>query len=108
MTLSIERLRSEDWRQFDQLGEAFATSSRDVPMEIRSLDGWPFAWLLHPEVRDGLAVADTRVLHRLHEAGLIDVQTSMAQPNRQHVISLTLLGLDVSAQRTLWGPDPKP
>lgn len=87
MTISYDSLSPADWKLLDQVGAATTTHAGAGAIKLRPLPGWPFAWLLHPGLTDGLTVAETASLTRLEEAELIAIhQKSGSQRAGQEVL----------------------
>lgn len=74
MIFSNDSLDPADWQLLDQIAAAITRHAGMHTIKVRPLPGWPFAWLLHPGLTDGLTVADATSLFRLEEAGLIDIE----------------------------------
>jgi hypothetical protein len=71
MSRSHGELRTEDLEFLDTLGAAISGDHTSVPFECYPLPGWPFIWLLHPGLPDGMRVADLESCSRLEETGFI-------------------------------------
>lgn len=67
-------------------------------MEVQQVVGWPFAWLLHPGIDNRVVVADTRILLRLQQLGLLVITRSDVDGAPQF-LTLTELGLRVVLER---------
>lgn len=92
MITSYDFLGPADWKLLDQLGAATTNRPGAHAIKLRPLPGWPFAWLLHPGLTDGLTVADTTSLARLEEAGLIDIDQKSGSQRAGQEILLTPRG----------------
>ena len=98
MNQSINSLRSIDWQLLDTIGAALTGIAQDIPIEHRPLQGWPFAWLLHPGFNDGLTVGDSTSLYRLQDTGLINVFQAPDSRSGDSIV-LTRRGRELLARR---------
>lgn len=98
MTRFNYTLRQTDWDLFDSMSAALEDVPQGNAIEYRPLNGFPFAWLLHPGFNDGLTVGDSGSIYRLRETGLISVyQTPAARQEGR--IALTPQGRNLFEQR---------
>jgi hypothetical protein len=98
MTYFNHTLRQTDWDLFDSMSAALGDMPQGDAIEYRPLNGFPFAWLLHPGFNDGLTVGDSSSIYRLRETGLISVyQTPEARQEGR--IALTPQGRNLFEQR---------
>ena len=86
------KLRTEDLELLDMLGAAAIDDTDFVPFEYRPLDGWPFAWLVHPRLVGEARVVDVESLARLEEAGCVAFTSDDGEPPCRHAM-LTRDGL---------------
>lgn len=98
MNSTLDSLQSIDWRTLDLVGSASTPQMQETRIELRQVVGWPFAWLLHPGIANGLAVADTRALLNLQQAGLL-VITSAGSNDGVQFLTLTRYGVSVVLER---------
>ena len=98
MTYLNYTLRQSDWALFDSMSAALDDVPQDNAIEYRPLNGWPFAWLLHPGFNDGLTVGDSSSIYRLRETGLISVYQVPAARHEDR-IALTPRGWNLFEQR---------
>jgi hypothetical protein len=89
-----------DSQLFDQLAQALRQPSQPTYVESRRVAGWPFAWILHPGLADGLTVACTASLSRRVDAGFIAVHGQQS-PEGAETIALTELGMSIVEQTEL-------
>jgi hypothetical protein len=86
MSRSNGKLRAEDLELLDMLGAAALDDTDFLPFEYLLLDGWPFAWLVHPRVVGEACVVDLETFTRLEEASCVTFTVDECEPPRRYAM----------------------